>query len=190
MLPSLQLEPHQEEHSVWEHLTDKELEDTWSDHFRGENVIDEEFKSEIDMLKHHLSDEEEEEKENEHPNRSSRKPSFFSRILKKRPKYSFPRFSQPKEEEYEEVTKLAYIPSRENSVKRKNSSEKLPKLALRKNRAFRSLQDVRDLNRELEHVNDMVRASSLDFDLSKKPGQTATGYLTVMELEIGHSSIF
>ena len=181
VLPSLQLEPHQEEHSVWEHLTDKELEDTWSDHFRRENAIDEEFKSEIDMLKHHLSDEEEEEKENEHPNRSSRKPSFFSRILKKRPKYSFPRFSQPKEEEYEEVTKLAYIPSRENSVKRKNSSvklQKLPKLALRKNREFRSLQDIRDLNRELEHVNDMVRASSLDFDLSKKPGQTATGYLT------------
>lgn len=178
VLPSLQLEPPREDHNVWDHLTGKDLDDTWSDHFKGDNEIDEEFKSEIDMLKHHLSDDEEEEKENEHPNRASRKPNFFSRILKKRPKYSFPRFSQPKEEEYDEVTQLAYIPSRENSVKRRNSTEKPPKLALLQNREFRSLQDIRDLNRELEHVNDMVRASSLDFDLSKKPGQTATGYLT------------
>ena len=185
ILPRLHLDSPDDKHSVWDQLTNTKLDDQWEDKFKEEEE-ENQFRSEIEMLKHHLSEEEADGKENEHPNISARKPGFFSRILKKRPKYSFPRFAQLKqnehddEEEDEEVTTLSYIPSRENSFnkRREHSVERVPELALLKNRGFQSLQDIRDLNRELEHANDLVRANSLDFDLSKKPGQTATGYLT------------
>eukprot|EP00116_Pleurobrachia_bachei_P001066 sb/3461328/ len=173
-----------------------------------------EFQGEMEFMKQHLSkedlmDSDELEEEERAQESHKKKGGFFTRMLKKRPKYSFPNFARRQlnhhgdegfaEGDKFDATRVAYISSgedgsRKSSRRGSTNSVLLDKISLLEKldrldpdqklvKKSRSLTDIAELNRQLEKLNDLTRTNSLDYDLSKKPGQTATGYLN------GHAAL-
>ena len=184
-------------HNLIDHLLEKGDEQKF-DHSLVEHIAknyDEvsEFKAEMKQIQNQIDELHDSDTENTIPNPTTVKNTgFMSKLLKKRPKYSFPQFYKAKRklvapaaldfsDEDIDPTLLSYIPSRSNSAKSRSSiidqlngvGRNGNSLKLMKERGFKSLEDLSQINTILNKLN---RSSSYDF--SRKPHHTSTGYLT------------